>query len=85
MLAANATRVVTVEQVRRLAEDKAFAYTDARRDFGRNKSEAEQQKCSENRERRGRGQQHKVWAHERGSKESSIHARASEGCRGKEG
>ena len=36
VFAARATRVVSVEQVRRLAEDKAFAYTDATRDFGFN-------------------------------------------------
>jgi nucleoside-diphosphate-sugar epimerase len=34
VLAARLTRVVSVEQVRRLAEDKAFDYTDAARDFG---------------------------------------------------
>jgi uncharacterized protein YbjT (DUF2867 family) len=34
VLAARLTRVVTPEQVRRLAEDKAFPYTDATRDFG---------------------------------------------------
>lgn len=33
-LAARATRVVTAEQVRRLAEDKAFDYSAAARDFG---------------------------------------------------
>jgi hypothetical protein len=32
--AARATRVVTAEQVRRLAEDKAFDYAEAARDFG---------------------------------------------------
>jgi len=34
VLAARVTRVVSVEQVRRLAEDKAFDYSDATRDFG---------------------------------------------------
>jgi len=34
VLAAQASRLVTTEQVRRLAEDKAFDYTDAARDFG---------------------------------------------------
>jgi uncharacterized protein YbjT (DUF2867 family) len=34
ILAARLTRVVTPEQVRRLAEDKAFSYADAARDFG---------------------------------------------------
>jgi nucleoside-diphosphate-sugar epimerase len=34
VLAARLSRVVSPEQVRRLAEDKAFAYTDAARDFG---------------------------------------------------
>ena len=34
VLAARVTRVVSPEQVRRLAEDKAFAYTEAARDFG---------------------------------------------------
>jgi nucleoside-diphosphate-sugar epimerase len=34
VLTARLTRVVSVEQVRRLAEDKAFDYTDAARDFG---------------------------------------------------
>jgi nucleoside-diphosphate-sugar epimerase len=34
VLAASLTRVVSPEQVRRLAEDKAFAYADAARDFG---------------------------------------------------
>jgi len=34
VLAARLTRVVTPEQVRRLAEDKAFDYSDAARDFG---------------------------------------------------
>ena len=33
VLAARLTRVVTPEQIRRLAEDKAFSYTDAARDF----------------------------------------------------
>jgi len=36
VLAAQLTRVVTTEQIRRLAEDKAFPYTDAARDFGFN-------------------------------------------------
>ena len=34
ILAARVTRVVTTEQVRRLAEDKAFDYSAASRDFG---------------------------------------------------
>jgi uncharacterized protein YbjT (DUF2867 family) len=34
VLAARVTRLVTPEQVRRLAEDKAFDYADATRDFG---------------------------------------------------
>ena len=34
VLAARLTRIVSPEQVRRLAEDKAFAYADAARDFG---------------------------------------------------
>jgi nucleoside-diphosphate-sugar epimerase len=34
VLGARLTRVVTEEQIRRLAEDKAFAYDDAARDFG---------------------------------------------------
>jgi hypothetical protein len=34
VLAARLTGVVTPEQVRRLAEDKAFSYTDAANDFG---------------------------------------------------
>jgi len=34
VLAARLSRVVTEEQVRRLAEDKAFAYTEAAADFG---------------------------------------------------
>jgi nucleoside-diphosphate-sugar epimerase len=34
VLAARLTRVVTAEQVRRLAEDRAFDYADATRDFG---------------------------------------------------
>jgi nucleoside-diphosphate-sugar epimerase len=34
VLGARMTRIVSPEQVRRLAEDKAFAYTDAARDFG---------------------------------------------------
>jgi hypothetical protein len=34
VLAAKMTRVVTPEQIRRLAEDKAFAYAEATRDFG---------------------------------------------------
>jgi len=33
VLAAGLTRVVTPEQIRRLAEDKAFSYADAARDF----------------------------------------------------
>ena len=33
VLAARATRVVTPEQIRRLAEDKAFDYAEATRDF----------------------------------------------------
>jgi uncharacterized protein YbjT (DUF2867 family) len=33
VLAARITRIVTPEQVRRLAEDKAFSYADAARDF----------------------------------------------------
>jgi uncharacterized protein YbjT (DUF2867 family) len=33
VLAARITRIVTAEQVRRLAEDKAFSYADATRDF----------------------------------------------------
>jgi nucleoside-diphosphate-sugar epimerase len=33
VLAAKVTRIVTAEQVRRLAEDKAFEYADAARDF----------------------------------------------------
>jgi len=33
VLAARLTRVVTPEQIRRLAEDKAFSYADAARDF----------------------------------------------------
>jgi len=33
VLAAKITRIVTAEQIRRLAEDKAFSYTDAARDF----------------------------------------------------
>jgi nucleoside-diphosphate-sugar epimerase len=34
VLAARLTRIVSPEQIRRLAEDKAFAYADAARDFG---------------------------------------------------
>jgi len=34
VLGAKLTRIVTPEQVRRLAEDKAFSYADAARDFG---------------------------------------------------
>jgi nucleoside-diphosphate-sugar epimerase len=34
VLAARLTRIVSPEQIRRLAEDKAFAFTDAARDFG---------------------------------------------------
>jgi nucleoside-diphosphate-sugar epimerase len=34
VLAARFTRVATPEQVRRLAEDKAFSYAEAARDFG---------------------------------------------------
>lgn len=34
ILAARLTRIVTPEQIRRLAEDKAFDYSDAERDFG---------------------------------------------------
>jgi nucleoside-diphosphate-sugar epimerase len=34
VLAARLTRIVTPEQVRRLAEDKAFSYADATHDFG---------------------------------------------------
>ena len=34
VLGARLTRMVTPEQVRRLAEDKAFSYADATRDFG---------------------------------------------------
>jgi hypothetical protein len=34
VLAARATHVVTPEQIRRLAEDKAFDYAEATRDFG---------------------------------------------------
>jgi uncharacterized protein YbjT (DUF2867 family) len=34
VLAARLTRIVTPEQIRRLAEDKAFAYTEATHDFG---------------------------------------------------
>jgi uncharacterized protein YbjT (DUF2867 family) len=34
VVAARLTRIVTPEQVRRLAEDKAFSYDDAARDFG---------------------------------------------------
>jgi uncharacterized protein YbjT (DUF2867 family) len=34
VLGATLTRIVTPEQVRRLAEDKAFSYADATRDFG---------------------------------------------------
>jgi uncharacterized protein YbjT (DUF2867 family) len=34
VLAARITRIVRPEQIRRLAEDKAFDYTDAKRDFG---------------------------------------------------
>ena len=34
VVAARLTRIVTPEQVRRLAEDKAFDYSDAARDFG---------------------------------------------------
>jgi nucleoside-diphosphate-sugar epimerase len=34
VLAARVTRVVTAEQIRRLAEDKAFEYAEATRDFG---------------------------------------------------
>jgi len=34
VLAARITRIVSPEQVRRLAEDKAFAYAEAARDFG---------------------------------------------------
>ncbi len=34
VVAARVTRVVTPEQIRRLAEDKAFAYADAAADFG---------------------------------------------------
>jgi hypothetical protein len=33
VLAAKLTRVVTPEQIRRLAEDKVFSYADAARDF----------------------------------------------------
>jgi hypothetical protein len=33
VLAARVTRVVSPEQVRRLAEDKAFSYTEASRDL----------------------------------------------------
>jgi nucleoside-diphosphate-sugar epimerase len=33
VLAARITRIVTAEQIRRLAEDKAFSYADAARDF----------------------------------------------------
>jgi nucleoside-diphosphate-sugar epimerase len=34
VLGARLTRIVSPEQIRRLAEDKAFAITDAARDFG---------------------------------------------------
>jgi hypothetical protein len=34
VLAARLTRVVTPEQIRRLAENKAFSYADAAHDFG---------------------------------------------------
>jgi len=33
VMAARITRIVTAEQIRRLAEDKAFSYADAARDF----------------------------------------------------
>jgi hypothetical protein len=34
VVGAKLTRIVTAEQIRRLAEDKAFSYADASRDFG---------------------------------------------------